>query len=338
MRWVFHIGFPKTATTSIQAVLPKLSGVFFAGKEQGFVHGKQGELILRRWLPNLTRWNTPVHLIAEWRREIEDMAAVAGAATVAVSEEDLTNFPAAMPPLEICHNIANLFGPNVSFVFVVRNHWDLLRSTYKERVKNGMPYDFRHFCVDLISTRHYGLLHKWNYANLFSTLAGSGVDMNVFLFERFISERSYQDQFFSLMGAHAPPQAIPHENPTPDDQELEWLRTQNLAMFGGTFALAPVPSEFLKTHERDRRQLEWLASYLGVSDGTFPAWSVEMHEKIKLHWVLNQHPESAATGIDWSLPQKLAEELTQIFAAACFGLDAFVGEPSAPYGYAEPHA
>ncbi|PWJ92743.1 hypothetical protein C8D77_102518 [Mesorhizobium loti] len=336
MRWVFHMGFPKTATTSIQAVLPALSGVFFAGKEQGFVHGQQGELILRRWLPNLTRWNTPVHLLAEWRREIENMATAAGAATVAVSEEDLTNFPATMPPLEICLNIANLFGPDVSFVFVVRNHWDLLRSTYKERVKNGMPYDFRHFCVDLISTRHYGMLHKWNYARLFSSMAQSGVDFHVFLFERFISDQSYRDRFFSVMGAPEPPQEIPHENPTAGDQALEWLRTQNLAMLGGAFALAPVPSEFLKIHERDRAQLEWLAHYLDVSDGTFSAWSVEMREKIKLHWVLNQDPKIAATGIDWSLPPKLTEELMQIFDASCFGLDAFVGEPAAPYGYAQP--
>ena len=330
MRWIFHIGYPKSASSSIQTSLIRAGGCFYAGRIRAGFDGPQGTKVVRGLLMQVSRLALPIPLIDRWKAEIEAKAAAAGADTVVVSDEDFSGLEAGRLPQERIEVLHQVFGADLHLVIVLRNHAALLRSIYAQKLRAGASLDFVSFALSLAMAEHSGFLANTRFAKVLRFCRQNGIRTKVLLFERIAAEAGYLDACFAELGIALAP-LDRRRNVSPSDQVLEAMRHTNAERYGvGAKALfgAPIVSEI------DRKILDLGAERFGVHSPWLARWSDEMRDDNLSRNERIAQTAPADSPIDWSLPDPLAAFLETAFARACSGLDDLTGESCGPHGYA----
>ena len=147
MRWIFHVGYPKCASTSIQNSLRNASGFHFCGRNRGHYSGENGTYVARQILAPATKHTVDHDAVTKWRLDVERIAREQGHDTIVVSDEKFTNLSMEKSPIATFEMLSEIFKDKLEIVIVVRNHWSILRSSYKQKVKSGVPVDWTHFCL-----------------------------------------------------------------------------------------------------------------------------------------------------------------------------------------------
>lgn len=333
-RWIFHVGYPKCASTSLQNILPRSERILYAGKHRANYLGTDGRTIVRRLLAATARNALPVGLIRAWQDEVEAIARDRGLSTIVLSDEVLSRLNANRSPFEIVSAMSSIFGQSAEFCFVIREHWSLMRSNYRQKLKVGMPFDFKHFCLNTAHGVVSPFLQNTHYHRIFGRLRAQGIAFRVFLFERLISEPEYVRVALDHFDADDMPAELPRMNKSPDDHSLEQLRRDNLQAATGRLASFSATNELLTNFEIDRKHLEGFARTMGVESSTYELWNREIQAAEAIRRARLKDLEPGPDPIDWTVSPKLKATLDRAFRASCRDLDALTGEDCGAYGYA----
>lgn len=342
MRWIVHAGLPKAASSSIQAMWRDLDDLYYLGKwptagQARQVHGPGFQTdadyrMARDTLPNgglaATRG------LAEWVNDVEARAAEQGRDVIALSEECLSgvcfgagDFTADAGSILLA--LHTVLGERLRIVFVAREPAAWLRSYYATRVAKGLGSTYAEFVTWCVAAPAATALRGVTYDGLIRVAGQAGLQLDIWLFERFVRDADYRADRHEAAGLPGGAPALRHENAKADDAELEAVRAWNAANWTLT-QYPPLPArQALPQHQmRYRRALH----AAGLAEEDAAAYSARIAD-----WRHRRAEAVAAqTGprLDWSLPDGLATQLGDYVRPGNRALAEWTGEDLASWGYA----
>lgn len=192
---LFHLGYPKSGSTTIQALLHADKTINFLGKPY---RTREAEEYVRRYLPYSDLRLVPAALLAAMRRELCEGAPI-------ISEELLSGVGfrhgiASNSLLQVVDNIDLLTEGQFVAQVVFRRPADFLRSYYGQIAKMGGRLTFDQFCSLVLLRRHQWVLQALNFrAILHSAPARSG-KLQFALFEQLFAGKGLNDYLRSTFG------------------------------------------------------------------------------------------------------------------------------------------
>lgn len=160
---VFHVGFPKTGTTTLQnCVFSQLSGATFLGRyspddsietrEQAIARGVQylsGNSV-RRFYRGLLHVDSLHFDLESSRRTLCEITQNVGDTLPVFSHEDALNTRRAYPDAQVkADRIAQIFGSDIRILITVREQKSLLKSLYRFGPYDPMnPWSGRYIDID----------------------------------------------------------------------------------------------------------------------------------------------------------------------------------------------
>lgn len=204
MKKFLHVGYPKTASTSIQAALSHQDQVYYLGKGIG----DGGGFVDRGFKKALRTMVLEANELAYDPHKFSDIlethieAAIDGEfSSIGMSEEGILippNQPSFPVPITTrIKRLSDLFGSDTTVVLTIREQLSWLRSWYRESLKWGVDYSFDTFCRYLLLRKQFWILPLLDYGCVINTLNSHFDDLHVFLFEDFITNEQTQREFFA---------------------------------------------------------------------------------------------------------------------------------------------
>lgn len=227
-----HIGYPKNFSTSLQrdffGVHPELYHLGIGvGSNIGYIDNTMSSLF-EVFLKYSKGFSFDSHK-EKLKASISDhlsLAEITGKKAVTVSSEHLSFsfLPESIDFETKLRRLIYLFGQNISFIVVIRNQKDLIKSIYKEYVRNGMVYSFSEFIYSLYKFQDRNLYYDLRYDLLMSKLLEYFPKDNIhFLqFENYksVSKNSITNEFSDIMEVSRLDRPIEHFNKALSENEL----------------------------------------------------------------------------------------------------------------------
>ena len=192
---VFHLGYPKSGSTTIQAFLRADPSINFLGKPY---RTPEAEEFVRRYLPYSDLRLVPAAFLEAMRREI-------CAGTPIVSEELLSGVGfrhgiASNSLLQVVDNIALLTEGQFVAHVVLRRPADFLRSYYGQIAKMGGRFSFDQFCSLVLLRRHKWVFQALNFRAILESAPARGGKLQFALFERLFAGKGLADYMRATFG------------------------------------------------------------------------------------------------------------------------------------------
>ncbi len=219
MTTVFHIGFRKTATSTLQRhVFPTLDGWAYLGHGSRFF-GELNPLIRDLlWTDEPEYDDRPLRALLERARR--------GCAGVVLSTEHLSTFHRRGRPARRLHAI----DPDAKIIVCVRNQESMLRSAYSQHVRNGGTHRFAEWADEV---RDNVWLHFDVVVECYQELFGRDA-VFVAPYELLVADqRRFLTELYAFIAPGAEPPSWPtlrSENVSLSPAALEFLRCANRAV------------------------------------------------------------------------------------------------------------
>ncbi|MGV6802475.1 MAG: hypothetical protein ACWA5L_11190 [bacterium] len=307
MKWVFHLGYPKCASSSIQNGLHEIKTATYAGKNRGEYLGANGRHIVRSVLAMSSLATIPYQEVLHWKEAVEKEAKHKGHDLILLSDEIFTSTMVLPRKIdEIITVINRIFGENTEYIFVVRNPAGLIRSNYAQKVKVGYPFDFAQYCDDLWNNPNSSILAQLNFSRIFDYLTARNIKIHVLCFEEIVSNRISLRHFMGTIGVTDFPVELPHSNKSPNAFKLESIRLKNMQDYENSNLHIPHPHRFNVIHELDcKRLMDNLDRNVSMG-GTIKYWWQRSLNNIKSRQHRLRKSEPALTPISLRIPKYLA--------------------------------
>ncbi len=328
MKTIVHVGLPKCASTSLQALFARTRGTTFLGKRpepsasgrivffvRAQIFGKEpGEragfatddlrIAVRRTIPGERALAEADFRAA--RLAVDEAVAGLGARSdrILLSDEVMSGCgfvhfdrPRRSLP-DIVEVLGRLFGPDLLVIVVVREQTSFLRSYWKHLVRTGYPFTFAHFLARQSSDPGAANAGPSVTSGLFFDHArrsaiASGVRVAFVPFEDVVGGNRLLRELLAGEGV-ALPGALPHRNRSWSDAELLSALKHNREHFEG-HGRRYAPADVAGDEEAFRRLLS----------GAEPAEVAAERSRLVEAFRSENRAFSVATGIDlgaWNYP------------------------------------
>lgn len=237
---LFHIGFPKSGSTTIQDILSTTPGLGFLGKPY---RSPAVERLIRYTLPygDLRQFSSA---------EIARMRQTLAGENVIVSDEILSGLGfahtlAANSILAILDNIDRLTGSDFRAVVLLRRPHDFLRSFHGQLVKMGARLSMDQFCSLVLLRREFWVFRGLNYLALMRAPIVRSGQLRVLLFEDVFASPQAFSGFMATFGVTTPglDPAVNRANVSLPDTVTDFLGAKNPDMPAAWFDMrATLPS------------------------------------------------------------------------------------------------
>lgn len=197
----FHVGYPKSGSTTIQTLL-RASGIPFLGKP--YADG-DAEYYVREYLSFGDLRQLPREQVANMREKL-------CAGSPVISDEILSGIGfahgiAANSLLQILDNLSLLTnGDFIAFV-VLRRPASLVRSYFGQLVRMGARMSFDQFCSLVLLRRHRWLFRALDYASLLRSDYYKSGRLRIRLFEDLFSKEHQLAGLLKDLGVSSAPDA-----------------------------------------------------------------------------------------------------------------------------------
>ena len=193
---VFHLGYPKSGSTTIQAFLRADPSINFLGKPY---RTPEAEDFVRRYLPFSDLRQVPAAFLQSMRRELCEGAPI-------ISEELLSGVGfrhgiASNSLLQVVDNIDLLTEGQFVAHVVFRRPADFLRSYYGQIAKMGGRFSFDQFCSLVLLRRHQWVFQALNFRTILQSAPTRSGKLQFALFEQLFAGKGLADYMRATFGA-----------------------------------------------------------------------------------------------------------------------------------------
>lgn len=214
----FHIGYPKSGSTTIQELLKRDGGVNFLGKPY---RAPEAEYHVREHLVFGDLRQLPEATVAQMRASLCTGSPV-------ISDEILSGVGfahgiAANSLLQILDNIAMLTGGDYVAHVVLRRPEDFIRSYYAQIIRMGGRASFEQFCSLVLLRRHRWVFRSLDFGAILRSAPYREGKLRPVLFEDLFQEKQlapYMRETFGVTGLPDDPAAL-QANPSDPDVVLD---------------------------------------------------------------------------------------------------------------------
>jgi hypothetical protein len=199
---IFHLGYPKCGSTTIQNLLHADPAVNFLGKPY---RTPEAEIYVREHLAFSDLRQLPAATLADMRRVLCEGQPI-------ISEELLSGVGfahgmAANSLLQVVDNIDRLTGGDFEAHVILRQPAGLLRSHYGQIARMGGALSFDQYCSLILLRRHHWLMAGLNYRNILDSDACRSGKLKPVLFEELFAGGGLADYMRKVFGARNIPDA-----------------------------------------------------------------------------------------------------------------------------------
>jgi hypothetical protein len=244
---IFHVGYPKSGSTTIQELLAADPTINFLGKPY---RTKEAEYLVREFLPFSDLRQLPAS-------EVERLRAAVGEGHPIVSDEVLSGVGfahglTANSLLQVLDNIDVLTGGEFVAHLVLRQPASFVRSYYGQLVRMGARMKFDQFCSLVLVRRHHWVFRGLNFRAILNSKYFKDGRMKPVLFESLFHEKSLSTFLRSAFKLETVPESAESAkyNSSDTDSVIDYLgpRTPDnpAAMIG------------LQVHEPSAQEYEWI--------------------------------------------------------------------------------
>lgn len=197
---VFHLGYPKCGSTTIQQVLRADPAVNFLGKPY---RTPAAEYCVREYLPFADLRQLPADRLAAMRAELCSGNPI-------ISEELLSGIGfrhgiATNSLMQTIDNIELLTQGEYRAHVLLRRPFDLVRSYYGQLAKVGVRMSFDQFCSLVLLRRHHWVFQALNYRAIMESPRTRSGRLGVRLFENVFSGGNLAQYLEETFGSRAGP-------------------------------------------------------------------------------------------------------------------------------------
>ncbi len=182
-----HIGFPKSASTSLQKFFfSKHAELYHLGANAGgstppYINGEMQTAIevSLRFEKEAAYDRSATARVFE--REFE-RAAITGKKAVGISSENLSVMLAQdIDTVEKARRLHHIFGEDTRIIFIIREQWSFLKSMYREFVLGGLHLTYDDFVSNAFYNQSYNFFLDMDYASTYSLYCELFGEENVLL-------------------------------------------------------------------------------------------------------------------------------------------------------------
>ncbi len=193
---IFHLGYPKSGSTTIQGYLRADPSVNYLGKPY---RTPEAEEYVRHYLPFSDLRQVPPEFLAAMRRELCEGAPI-------ISEELLSGAGfqhgiASNSLLQIVDNIDLLTEGRFVAHLILRRPADFLRSYYGQIAKMGGRSSFDQFCSLVLLRRHQWVFQALNFRAILQSAPARGGKLHFALFEQLFAGKGLADYMRTTFGS-----------------------------------------------------------------------------------------------------------------------------------------
>lgn len=217
---IFHVGYPKSGSTTIQDLLAADQTVNFLGKPY---RTKDAEYLVREYLPFSDLRQLP-------DSELERLRAIVCDGCPIVSDEILSGVGfahglAANSLLQVLDNIDVLTGGEFVAYVVLRQPASFIRSYFGQIVRMGGRLRFDQFCSLVMLRRHHWVFRALNFRSIFNSSYFKDGRLKPVLFETLFQDRGLGDFLRSAFGLETIPDSpeSSKSNPSDTDSVIDFL-------------------------------------------------------------------------------------------------------------------
>lgn len=221
---IFHLGYPKCGSTTIQDLLKADAAVNFLGKPY---RTSSAEYYVREYLPFADLRQLPYS-------ELQAMRAELCTGTPVISEELLSGIGfrhgvATNSLFQTLDNIELLTGGNFVACIILRRPMDFIRSYFGQLARMGAVISFDQFCSLALVRRHHWLMQALNYRALLGSKRARDGQLKVALFEQLFAGKGLEGYMRSTFGSQNLPDSpwAVGSNPSDTDSVLDAVAHHN---------------------------------------------------------------------------------------------------------------
>lgn len=217
---IFHVGYPKSGSTTIQEMLAADPAINFLGKPY---RSKDAEYLVREYLPFSDLRQLP-------NSALERLRAVVCEGHPIVSEEVLSGVGfahglAANSLLQILDNLDVLTNGEFVAHLVLRQPASFLRSYYGQLVRMGARMRFDQFCSLVMLRRHHWVFRALNFRAILNSKYSKDGRLKTVLFESLFHDKglnAFLRSSFNLETVPESPESKKH-NSSDTDSVIDYL-------------------------------------------------------------------------------------------------------------------
>ncbi|KPA14312.1 hypothetical protein MHK_005470 [Candidatus Magnetomorum sp. HK-1] len=196
---IIHIGLPKTATTSLQALLSESNEIYYLGRH--VANFKDNDLKFAIWIQllesdSLTLDIKPVKSIISNHYNI---AKQQGRKAFVLSEESITApWWSNVSFKERLERLKFVFGADAQIILTLREQTSFVQSIYKELLKIGLDCTFNEFFQYILLRYNTFLMPYLNYHQVIEFCRMYFNDIQIFLYEDIVNDINSQSAFIKF--------------------------------------------------------------------------------------------------------------------------------------------
>lgn len=269
---VFHLGYPKSGSTTIQQLLADDPGINFLGKP---FRSPEAEYMVREHLPFSDLRQLP-------SATVERIREVLCTGHPIISDEILSGVGfahgiASNSLLQILDNIELLTGGDFVAHVVLRQPAGFIRSYYGQIARMGGRITFEQFCSLVLLRRHHWVFQALNYRAILQSRHVREGRLRPVLFESLFHDKGLGDFMRTAFGSTSPPEApeTVQANPSDSDSVLDYAAPRH--------PINPAIWIELQVTEPSIQEYTWMQRLPPEEQGMhWPLWAEQRERALRL--------------------------------------------------------